>query len=399
VLERCIGERAATFAAEHWDSTPLLSRAADLPADFDDLLSPADVDSLVAERGLRSPFFRLVKDAKPVTGTTRKAVAGNVTISDLADPDAVSRRHGEGATLVLQSLHRNWPPLVRFCRELAAELGHPTQCNAYVTPAGNAQGFAFHHDTHDVFVLQVAGRKRWAVHEPVVTLPTTRQSRAGAGLVPDGQQPLIDTELHPGDALYLPRGYVHAAQTTDSASVHLTIGLLAITWYDVLRDVTTLAADELSFRHALPLQPLDALQHDPDQLPAVLQQAAAWLAALPPERARELVEARLRKAVPAEPLRMLAQAAAVTDCGATTPVRPRRGLRWTVQAEGERVTLTLPDCQVQLPAYTEAALRHALTVATTPAELAESGAPQLDVADAVVLVRRLLREGALVATD
>jgi lysine-specific demethylase/histidyl-hydroxylase NO66 len=390
---------AATFAAEHWDSTPLLTRAADLPADFHDLLSPADVDSLVAERGLRSPFFRLVQDAKPVTGMTRKAVAGNVTISDLADPDAVSRRHGEGATLVLQSLHRNWPPVVRFCRDLAAELGHPTQCNAYVTPAGNAQGFAFHHDTHDVFVLQVAGRKRWAVHEPVVTLPTTRQSRAGADLVPDGQQPLLDTELLPGDALYLPRGYVHAAQTTDSASVHLTIGLLAITWYDVLRDVTTLAADDLSFRHALPLQPLDALQDDPDQLAAVLQQAAAWLAALPVERARELVEARLRKAAPAEPLGMLAQAAAVAECGPTTPVRPRRGLRWSLQVEAERVTLRLPDCQVELPAFTEAALTQALTAATTPSELAASGASGLDVADAVVLVRRLLREGALVAAD
>jgi bifunctional lysine-specific demethylase and histidyl-hydroxylase NO66 len=330
---------------------------------------------------------------------TRKAVAGNVTISDLADPDAMSRRHGEGATLVLQSLHRNWPPVVRFCRDLAAEFGHPTQCNAYVTPAGNAQGFAFHHDTHDVFVLQVSGRKRWAVHQPVVTLPTTRQARAGADLVPEGQQPLIDTELLPGDVLYLPRGYVHAAQTTDSASVHLTIGLLAITWYDVLRDVTTLAADDLSFRHALPLQPLDALQDDPDQLAAVLQQAAAWLASLPVERARELVEARLRKAVPTEPLRMLAQAAAVAECGPTTRVRPRRGLRWSLQAEGDRVTLRLPDCRVELPAYTEAALQRVMTAATTPSELAASGASGLDVADAVVLVRRLLREGAAVAAD
>jgi hypothetical protein len=346
---------------------------------------------------LRSPFFRLVQDAKPVTGTTRKAVAGNVTINDLADPDAVTRRHGEGATLVLQSLHRTWPALVRFCRDLAAELGHPTQCNAYVTPAGNAQGFAFHHDTHDVLVLQVAGRKRWAVHQPVVTLPTTRQSRAGADLVPDGQQPLIDTELLPGDALYLPRGYVHAAQTTDSASVHLTIGVLAITWYDVLRDVTTLAADDLSFRHALPLQPLDALQDDPDQLAAVLQQAAAWLAALPVERARELVEARLSKAAPAEPLRMLAQAAAVAECGPTTAVRPRRGLRWSLQIDGERATLRLPDCQVELPAYTEVALQRVLTAPDTPSELAASGASGLDVADAVVLIRRLLREGALVA--
>jgi ribosomal protein L16 Arg81 hydroxylase len=395
-LERCIAVSPATFAADHWDSTPLLTRAADLAVGFDDLLSPADVDSLVAERGLRSPFFRLVRNAEPVAGVTRSAVAGSRIITDLADANAVTRRHGDGATLVLQSLHRIWPPVVRFCRELAAELGHPTQCNAYVTPAGNAQGFAYHHDTHDVFVLQVSGRKRWQVHQPVVTLPTTRQSRAGADLVPDGQPPLIDTELLPGDALYLPRGFVHAAQTTDSASVHLTIGVLAITWYDVLRDVTTLAADDVAFRHALPLQPLDALTDDPDQLAAVLQQAAAWLAALPVDRARELVATRLGKAAPPEPLGMLAQAAAVSGCGPTTAVRPRQGLRWSLQPEGERVTLRLPDARVELPAYTETALRQVLTVATTPEELGASGFG-LDVADAIVLIRRLLHEGALVA--
>jgi hypothetical protein len=178
--------------------------------------------------------------------------------------------------------------------------------------------------------------------------------------------------------------------------VHLTIGVLAITWYDVLRDVTTLAADDVSFRHALPLRPLDVLSDDPDQLAAVLQQAAAWLAALPVERARELVATRLGKASPAEPLGMLAQAAAVARCGPATAVRPRRELRWSLEGEGERVVLRLPRCRVDLPAYAEVALRQALSVATTPAELAAADVG-LDVDGAVVLVRRLLREGALVA--
>ncbi len=336
-----------------------------------------------------------MRDGSTVPGVTRQAVAGSRTITDLVDADAVSRRHGDGATLVLNSLHRFWPPLVKFCRDLAIELGHPTQCNAYITPAGDAKGFAFHHDTHDVFVLQVAGRKRWQIHQPVITLPTKSQPRSGAGLVPDGQAPLIDTELGPGDTLYLPRGFVHAAATTDSRSLHLTVGVLAITWYDVLRDVMATASDELSFRHALPVSPHGALEQDPDQLAAVLQQAAAWLAALPVERARELVEARLGKAVPAEPLRLLAQAEAVAGCAPDSRVRPRRGLRWSIQTTGDRVTVLLADCRLELPAYTADALRRALTTAGTPAELAAAGLG-VDTDDAVVLVRRLLREGALV---
>jgi lysine-specific demethylase/histidyl-hydroxylase NO66 len=338
-----------------------------------------------------------VQDGDPVTGVTRHAVAGSRSIDDLADTEVIARRHAEGATVVLQSLHRLWPPVVRFCRELAAELGHPSQCNAYITPAGNAQGFAYHHDTHDVFVLQVSGRKRWAIHTPVVTLPTKGQPRSGAELVPDGQEPLIDTELAPGDALYLPRGYVHAAQTTDTSSVHLTVGVHPTTWYDVLCDLTTLAAEEPAFRHALPIAPLDAQRDDPDQLAAVLQQAAAWLGSLPLERARERVTSRLRGSVPAEPLGMLAQAAAIAGCGPATEVRPRAGLQWSMESTGDRVTLRLPRARVELPSYTADALRHALSAPTTPEEVAGAPGSALDLDGAVVLVRRLLREGALIA--
>lgn len=369
-----------------------------MPGGFTDLLGVDDVDSIVAERGLRSPFFRLVKDGTPVKGATKQAVAGSTTISDLADPEAVRQLHADGATLVLQSLHRIWPPVVEFCRELAAELGHQTQCNAYVTPAGNAQGFAYHHDTHDVFVLQVAGRKRWQVHEPVVTLPTRSQGRSGSDLVAPGQSALIDTELAPGDALYLPRGYVHAAQTTDSSSVHLTVGVLATTWYDVLRDVTTLAAEELTYRHALPVAPLDVLADDPELAAGVLQQAAAWLAALPAEQVRTMLVKRLRKAQVPEPLGMLAQAAAAATCDVTTTTRPRRGLRPTIDVDevADRVRVVLPGKTIELPASTADALRQVLSSTTTVADLAVAGT-EVDAAGAVVLVRRLIHEGALVA--
>ncbi|MGO7984355.1 JmjC domain-containing protein, partial [Rhizobium johnstonii] len=72
-----------------------------------------------------------------------------------------------GATIVLQGLHRLWPPLIDFTRLLIDDLGHPAQVNAYVTPA-SSQGFDPHYDTHDVFVLQVSGEKHWRVDEPVL---------------------------------------------------------------------------------------------------------------------------------------------------------------------------------------------------------------------------------------
>jgi bifunctional lysine-specific demethylase and histidyl-hydroxylase NO66 len=388
-LSRCAAVEAEAFAAAHWSRAPLLSRAKELPAPFDDLLSVADVDELVGERAVRTPLFRTVRSGGGLPAPVRTVTAGGRRLSDVVDPDALHTQHADGATLVLNALHRTHPPVARFCRRLAAELGHPTQCNAYVTPGGAAQGFDFHHDTHDVFVLQVSGRKRWIVHEPVLRLPLPAQARSGRDLVPDGAEPLLDVELEAGDSLYLPRGYVHAAVTTDEHSVHLTVGVLSTTWNDVLADAVALAADDERFRDALPVSPASAL----DDVPAFLRRAADWLAALPPEQVQQRLARRLERAVPAEPLRLLAQAAAARDLAPTTRLRPREGTRAVVEESGDTVVLLLPDRTVTLPAVAGPALRRLLAAPCIPADLVEQG---LDEVGVLVLARRMLREGVVV---
>lgn len=389
-LSRCTSVDAETFAAEHWSSTPLLSRAKELPSGFADLLTDSDVDELIADRALRTPFFRTVSDSGSRPLPVRTVTAGARQISDVVDVDALSAQYAGGATLVLQSVHRMHPPVARFCRELAAELGHATQCNAYVTPAGQHQGFDFHHDTHDVFVLQISGRKRWIVHEPVVRLPLPSQAQSGAHLVSPGAEPLLDVELEPGDALYLPRGYVHAAVSTDEHSVHLTVGVLSTTWYDVLADAVSLAAQEPSFREALPMSPAAGL---PSSLPGFLRAAAAWLEALPPAEVERMVAGRLRRASPVEPLALLAQAAAVSGLTVSTPLRPRRGLVPEVSLDDERLVVRVPGKELTLPTFTEAAVRRALESPSVVGDLLLGG---LDADGAVVLARRLLREGVVV---
>lgn len=189
----------------------------------------AAAGAVIDERLVGVPLDGDVEDgALPLP--TRTVTAGNRRIGDLVDTDALAAQYADGTTLVLQSLHRLHPPVARFGRQLAAELGHATQRNAYLTPAGEHQGLDFHHDTHDVFVLQVSGRRRWVVHEPVVRLPLASQPESGARLVPAGAKPLLDVELEAGDTRYLPRGYVRAALTpTGEHSVHLTVGVLSTT--------------------------------------------------------------------------------------------------------------------------------------------------------------------------
>ena len=332
----------------------------------------------------------MVSGGRSVGNTTRTATAGNRRISDLADPDALAARHAEGATLVLQSLHRLHPPVVRFCRDLARELGHATQCNAYVTPGGGAQGFAFHHDTHDVFVLQVSGRKSWRVHRPVLELPLPAQPRAGDDLVAHGDEPLLDIVLAPGDCLYLPRGYVHAASTTEDHSVHLTVGVLSTTWFDVLQDVAALAADVPRFRDALPVGPLAAVT----DLPGFLRDVADWIGSLSAADVEPALRRRLAHALPAEPLRMLAQAAAIRDLTEETSVGVRVGL--DVHLRGDR--LVLPDREIRVPEVALPCLAALLGSGVVSSRSLAEMDLGLDAADAVVLVRRLMREGVIVAT-
>ena len=166
---------------------------------------------------------------------------------DQVDSAKVLAEFASGATIVLQGLHRLWPPLIDFVRSMVDDLGHPVQANAYITPPGS-RGFDPHYDVHDVFVLQAAGEKRWTVHDPCTSTRWPRNrgpSTATPITARIADEPVIDTVLSPGDALYLPRGWVHSARSLDTTSIHLTIGVSALTHLDVVRAVVdTLAVVE-----------------------------------------------------------------------------------------------------------------------------------------------------------
>ena len=170
--------------------------------------------------------------------------------SGTIDVDRVLAEFEDGATIVLQALHHNWPPIADFCRRLEAALGEPVQANAYFTPR-SAQGLAVHHDTHDVFVLQTAGKKHWRVYEPVVELPLQDQKYSKAKHGEPGQ-PVEDGVLEAGDTMYLPRGWLHDALTTDSESLHLTIGVKVYTWLDAAKAALDECGTDAGFRRSVP---------------------------------------------------------------------------------------------------------------------------------------------------
>ncbi|HEY0239198.1 MAG TPA: cupin domain-containing protein [Friedmanniella sp.] len=248
-LDRLVATDLATFTEQHWGRQALLSRAADLPAPFTDLLDEVAVDELVSERGLRAPFLRVAKNGQTLSDRAFTAPGGvGAGIADQVSDSLLVALFGDGATLVLQALHRVWPPIIDFVGSLAAELGHPVQANAYVTPPQN-QGFDDHYDVHDVFVLQVSGSKRWRIHAPVWESPLRDQpwtDRRAAVQRAAAEPPLIEAVLEPGDCLYLPRGFLHAATALGGVSTHLTLGVHTWTRFSLAEQLTAQALRSLA---------------------------------------------------------------------------------------------------------------------------------------------------------
>jgi bifunctional lysine-specific demethylase and histidyl-hydroxylase NO66 len=374
-LGRCVGD-PGRFVAEYWARAPLYRPGADAAA-YADLFSLGDVDHILSSTTPRYPAFRMVKGGRQLDrrSYTRSGRVGGQPVDDLADPRRVYELFDGGATIVLQSLHRFWPPLSRLGRDLELALTHPVQVNAYITPPAS-QGLSMHHDEHDVFVLQVYGRKRWDVHDP------------------DGrpENRLIVAELAPGDCLYIPQRFPHAARTADTASVHLTVGVVPTSWADVLRrEVMSVVEDALSG------DPLPAgFAADPAGLAAgVAEQLAEVrhrLDKLDPDAIAAAAADRFWSSRPPHLTGQLQQLLALEEMDDDTVVRKRPGAVCRLRRREDRLEVLLGDRTLHMPAR----LAPVMQAILTSERLAVGDlAGHLDPPSRLVLVRRLVREGLL----
>jgi len=162
----------------------------------------------------------------------------------------------EGATLVI-----DWVQLVdefvfRFCQELARDVNMPVNINTYVS-CPSKQGFDLHFDNHDVFIVQVEGKKQWKVFDPtLVKTPIQLQKFSFDDCErPDLEKvaPYCECVVDVGDILYIPRGHWHYA-VAETPSVHLTVGIDPTCGIDLLHWITEdLMNSEEFFRKDMPV--------------------------------------------------------------------------------------------------------------------------------------------------
>ena len=309
----------------------------------------------------------------PQSSYTRSgATLAGQPLTGLVDARKVIDLFEGGATVVLQGLHRYWPPLSRLVAELELALGHPCQANAYLTPPGS-QGFAVHSDAHDVFVFQTHGAKLWEVHP-----------------APAEQGEPREVLLEPGLVMYLPTGTPHAARAQDTVSLHVTIGINQLTWRTLLDRAVRRSLDSLDADAHLPAGHLDR----PDELAAELSGrlrdladalVATDSAAVVAEQVEEFLERRsgqLRGG--------LVDRMHLDRVAADTRLQRRPGRPCVLRPDGERLHVLLGDRRLTVPARITAAVEQVRSLAVfTPGDLA------LDPESSLVLCRRLIREGLL----
>jgi hypothetical protein len=379
-LVRAVGD-PEVFAKELWARGPHHRRSSD-PHGFDDLLSLDDVDLIVSTTGLRLPAFRLVKDGATLASTryTKSTRTGTHTVTGMVDSRAVFDEFANGATIVFQSMHRYWGPLANFCRNLELALGHPVQANAYITPPG-AQGFGAHEDEHGVFVLQSHGTKHWKVHKHHDLPPT--------------HPPVIDVLLVPGDSLYIPAGFPHSASTQERASVHITVGILAITWAAAVREALKAIEVDPEFSDALPLRfPIDD-DAFAGEVKHRLEKIGSSVAELDPLT----IVGKLRRKVltTRQPLLrgQLHRLLELDSVGDQTAVARLEGSIFFLEVNNDGLSILLADRELTMPEWVEPAI----SLLAEGGKVVVADLPGLDEAGRLVLVRRLIREGLLEVVD
>ena len=373
------------FKEEYWEKKPLVIKRKD-PQYYQILFSLQCVDELLSTFSSLSPNVLVAKDGPEVPLKSLIPEGHNSLSIEYA-----LREFTNGATLILPQIQETWPALRTFCHRLSAHCSARFQINGYLTPR-KAQGFGEHYDTHDVFVAQISGAKRWTLLSSSIKLPLSTQPYVHN---PNESTEVVDEfELDPGDLLYLPRGIVHKAVALEETSLHLTIGITPILWAQLIQSVVNSAImNDSIYRMSLPFGYMKnrdlqcKIQHHLIHLMNKLSQEAKYDLAV--DEACELAELALPVIVD----RRLRDLETLKKLSIDTPVCVRSYVNWSIEHRHDEVCLLFHGKEVCMPSYSAGALHFMKDIegSFSAGQLPEG----LDEEGRMVLVRRLIREGLL----
>ena len=246
LLDPCHPEE---FLASSWGRT--YKYVPGQPGKFSHLLPWAQLNNILRQHRLDFPRLRLVQGGRslPSSSYIRHVLSGRRKVQvPRVLPAELTAQLRRGATLVLDAVDELYDALEELAEGLERYFHEHVQINAY---AGwrTSRGFDLHWDDHDVFILQVTGRKRWSVYGMTRPYPLVQDVESS----PKPQhEPLWEETLKDGDLLYIPRGWWHVAIPMDEPTLHLTVGIHNRTGIDLLHWSADRMRSSETFRMDLP---------------------------------------------------------------------------------------------------------------------------------------------------
>ncbi|WP_420634243.1 JmjC domain-containing protein [Candidatus Palauibacter sp.] len=170
---------------------------------------------------------------------------------EVSNRDLETQAPGPGeSAVVLETFDERHEPLGRLCAAFARQAGALTWADLHLSfPAPRGPRPLW--EAHDTFVMQVDGSTRWRIYEGGREAPT-----GNLPLHPAAYRPgpvAAELTLSAGDALYVPRGILHAAEARENAALHIALISLPYTWSQFLRDcLEDLTSRSRRWRDSLP---------------------------------------------------------------------------------------------------------------------------------------------------
>lgn len=187
-----------------------------------ELFSWDTLNEILATRPIHSPQLMLMKDGEelPSESYTSLYRFRPWETSSRLRKSSVQALLEAGATMVIRRADELWSPLARLAESMELTFKGRVQINVYAS-WGDRPGLKVHADDHDVFILQIAGEKRWKIFGR----NAPDQSRSPMIADQPKSAGAFDDVIHAGNTLYLPKGWWHLVEPMNVASLHLTVGV------------------------------------------------------------------------------------------------------------------------------------------------------------------------------
>ncbi len=217
------------------------------------------VNQLLARHDHTSPNFKIMQNGLILKQEYLERYEEVLTTKHRVIKPKLYKLMKNGASLVLNKID-GCMEVERIQRFIAQLSSRQTVVSGYAS-FGEETSFGNHWDTHDVFAIQLIGRKRWVIYPPTEKNPLYKNSSVGRE-AECSSEPCMELILEAGDIFYLPRGWWHEVRPTGSETFHLAVG----TYPPYISDYFTWICEKVATENQLFRLDMGAFKNDASTL-------------------------------------------------------------------------------------------------------------------------------------